>query len=475
MRLNAFGDGLSKWAMMERKDRWVSLLLAANGVLFMSTYLVVGMYNRLSADDFHYMHMTRELGVWDAMVFYYQHWNPRWSGTLLLNTVLGYYVKGASLPLFHFLTMFIGCTGVAVLLWSLMLRLGLRVTSSEFAVMPMYMMGALFHVSIGTGDTWFWLSSMSMYLWGLMAVVLGFGLLLRERLSVLQYVLVFMLFLFAGGAAETVAVAALTVLLYLGLTGRAGKGRAFHIATLACLAGFCIDAMGAGVHVRMEHLPQTAMSERLWEGMKNYGRLLFRHIPMMLPALIAFLLPLAWIGRRSEHLQAGNLTSLYLPSRHAFVIADLIALGISFMMGLLMSAMGPDRAWLPVSAMVLAIGALVAVRSGRWLFDRTSGRLFHLVILSQMLLLSFQIREMVVNVPKAKTYALAVDDRMATIAKAVSEGAGELTLSPLPDAGWLHSAEVTTDTSHHLNRHLSLYFGGSIRLSACQTVTSRAE
>jgi hypothetical protein len=461
--------------MMQNKDRWVSLLMAANGVLFMSTYLALGVYNRLSADDFHYMHMTRELGVWDAMVFYYQNWNPRWSSTLLLNTVLGHYVEGVSLAFFHFLTMFLGCAALVVLLWSLVRRLGLRITGSEFAVMPMYMMAALFHVSIGTGDTWFWLSSMSMYLWGLMAVVLGFGLLLRERLSALHYFLVFTLFLFAGGAAETVAVATLTVLFYLGLTGRAGQGRAFHIATLACLAGFCIDAMGSGIQVRMEHLPHTAVSERLWEGMKNYGRFIFRHVPLMLPALIAFLLPLAWVGRRSEHLQATDLRSLYVPSRHAFVIADLIALGISFMMGLLMSGMGPERAWLPVSAMVLAIGVLVAVRSGRWLFDRASGRFFHMVILSQVLLLSFQFREMVVNVGKAKVYALAVDDRMATIAKAVAEGADELILRPLPDAGWLHSAEITSDTSHHLNQHLSLHFGGSIRLSTSQQVPSPSE
>ncbi len=461
--------------MMQNKDSWVSLLMAANGVLFMSTYLALGVYNRLSADDFHYMHMTRELGVWDAMVFYYQNWNPRWSSTLLLNTVLGHYVEGVSLVCFHFLTMFLGCAAVVVLLWSLMLRFGLRITSSEFAVMPMFAMAALFHVSIGTGDTWFWLSSMSMYLWGLIAVVLGFGLLLRERLSALQHVLVAILFLFAGGAAETVAVAALIVLLYLGLTGRAGEGRAFHIATLACLAGFCIDAMGSGVHVRMEHLPQTTLPDRLWEGMKNYGRLLFRYIPLMLPALLAFLLPIAWIGRRSEHLQAEDIGSLYLSSRHAFAIADLIALGTSFMMGLLMSGMGPERAWLPVSAMVLAIGVLVAVRSGKWLFDRTNGRLFHLVMLSQVLLLSFQLRAMVVNVEKAKVYSLAVDDRMATIAKAVSDGSDELTLRPLPDAGWLHSAEITSDTSHHLNQHLSLHFGGSIRLSTSAEVPSPSE
>lgn len=455
---------------MQGKDRWVALLVAFNGLVFMSTYLAIGIYNRLSADDFHYMHMVRELGVWDAMIFYYQNWNPRWSGTLLLNAVLGSYQDGLSLPAFHFLTMFFGCGAAVVLLWTLVQRLGIQISALELAAMPMYILAALFYVSLGTGDTWFWLSSMSMYMWGLLAVVLGFALLLRSNLSIPQQALLVVVFLYAGGAAETVAVSSLIVLLYLGITGRAGQGRGFHIATVACLIGFCLDAMGPGVHVRMDHLPHTAISDRLWEGVKNYGRLLFLYIPLMLPALTGFLLPLAWMGRKSEHLQVADFGSLHKSYRHSVAIADLIALGISFMMGLVMSGMGPDRAWLPVSAMVLAVGAMVAFRSGKWLMERTSGRLFHMVVLTQLLLIAFQLREMVVNVPKAKAYALAVDDRMAAISNAVAAGRLELELTPLPDSGWLHSAEITTDTSHHLNRHLSLHFDDKVKVSISQTV-----
>jgi hypothetical protein len=465
----------SEQPMSEGRDRWVNVLLIANGIIFISTYVAIGMYNRLSADDFHYMHLTRELGVWDAMVFYYDNWNPRWSGTLLLNALLGSYAPGLTLPLMHIATVALGWYGVSVVLWSLMLRFGTRISPAQFAALPAYLLAALFHISLAKGDTWYWLSSMSMYLWGLLAVVLGFGLLLRERLSPLRQVLVVLLFLFAGGAAETVAVTALIVLLYLGLTGRAGSGRVFHLATVACLIGFCIDALGPGAQVRMGHLPQLPFADRLWEGARNYGRLLFRHIPLMLPALVAFLLPVAWMGRMSEHLQARDFGSLYLPSRHAFAIADLIALGISFMMGVVMSGMGPGRAWLPVSAMVLTIGAIIAFRSGEWLMERTKGRLFHLAVLAQMLLLGLQLWEMKVNVSRAKAYALAVDDRMATIADAVRQGATELELTPLPDAGWLHSAEVTSDPDHHLNQHLSLHFGGKVKVFVSGAVNSRDE
>jgi hypothetical protein len=124
---------------------------------------------------------------------------------------------------------------------------------------------------------------------------------------------------------------------------------------------------------------------------------------------------------------------------------------------------------------LLAVGAVVAYRSGSWLNGQLKGKLFHLALLSQVMLLAYQSYALTNGIPKARIYASAVDDRMRTIAEAVDRGDTLVVLKPLPDAGWLQSAEVTADTSHHLNEHLSLYFGKRVKLFVSEAVPSGAQ
>lgn len=456
----------------------MNLLMGANALLFAVTFLGIGLFNRPSADDFHYMALVQEHGAWDAMLLHYHNWNPRWASTLVVNFFFSVWKDGVTLPLLpllHILTMVLGWTALVLLVWAFRRRTAISLSPFQMSMLPLYLLAGLFHLSFGTGDTWYWLCSVPMYLWGVLAVALGFGLLLMKGGKWWRIPAVAGVFAYVGGSSEPVAVCALILLIYLGIMRGTKGGKMFHVATMACLIGFCVDAMGSGAQVRMAHLPQLPITEKLWIGLKNYGRLLFLRIPSVMPAMLAFLLPIAWLGLRDRDSQAETVGAMYVRNRHGFALADLMALAISFMMGLLMSDVGPDRAWLPISAMLLTLGAVIAYQLGGWLDGRLRGRLFHLALMAQVMLLAYQAGELITELPKAKVYAAAVDERMQTISEAVQQGDTVLALTPLPDAGWLQSAEVTTDTSHHLNRHLGLHFGGKVRLFVKEEVISGAE
>ena len=94
--------------MEDTRNRIVIVLMAANALVFAVVFLALGFFNHLSADDFHYLVTTQERGVWDAMVFYYQNWNPRWASTLVLNTLLLVHSKSENLIVMHGLTLIIG-------------------------------------------------------------------------------------------------------------------------------------------------------------------------------------------------------------------------------------------------------------------------------------------------------------------------------------------------------------------------------
>lgn len=457
--------------MHPHREKWMNLLMAANGLLFVGLFIAIGLHNRPSADDFHYLALVQQHGVWDAMVLHYHHWNPRWASTLVVNGFFAHWQEGVTLPLLHVLTVVLGWS-----VFALLLRLLTQALPLKHLHLPFYLLAGLFYMSFGIGDTWYWLCSVPMYLWGVLAFFLGFGLLLLEGGLWWRVPAVAVVFLYIGGSSEAVAVCVLILLIYFGLTQPDGRGPwMFHVATIACLVGLLIDALGSGVQVRMEHLPQLPLSERMWISLKNYGRLVLVHIPMKLPALLAFLLPVAWIGQVSGQFQSADLRELLGRNRPMLVVADLMAIGLSLMMGLLMSDMGPDRAWLPMSVMVLLVGLVIAYQSGAWLDARLRGRLFHAAAVAQVLLLGYQVRELVTELPRATAYAEAVDARMQTLAEAVALGDTLLALQPLPDAGWLQSAEITADTAHHLNRHLSLHFGNRIRVYVDAGVPSGSE
>lgn len=457
--------------MENSREKWMGLLMSANALVFVTTFLSIGFFNRPSADDFQYLALAQEHGVWDAMVLMYHNWNPRWASTLVVNGFFAGWQDGVTLPLLHVLTIVLGWAAFALLL---------KFIFKEFSIrnlyLPFYCLAGLFYVSFGTGDTWYWLCSVPMYLWGLLAVAFGFGLLMMKGGKWWRIPIVALVFLYVGGSSEPVAVCTLILLIYLGLLRGDGIGpRMFHVATIACLTGLIIDAMGSGAQVRMEHLPQLPLTDKLWIALKNYGRLLLLRIPSVLPALLAFLLPVAWMGLVSREHQVSGPSELFSRNRHGFAVADLMMLTISLMMGLLMSDMGPDRAWLPISATILVLGAVIAWQLGGWLDTKFKGRLFQIALIAQVALLGYQGSELIIELPRAMHYAEAVDARMQTISDAVERGDTLLVLKPLPDSGWLQSAEITADTSHHRNRHLALHFGGKIKLFVGDPLPSGAE
>lgn len=461
---------------MEGRDRALTLLMALNGLLFAVSFLTVGLFNRPSADDFHYLALVREHGVWDAMVLHYHHWNPRWASTLVVNGFFRGWQEGVTLPLLHSLTVVVGWAALLVLFRAVRSGFGVNISGVKLAVLALFLLAGLFHVSFGRGDTWYWLCSVPMYLWGVLAMALGFGLLMMNGGLWWRIPAVAGVFLYVGGSSEPVAACALILLVYVGLVRRDNVGpRIFHVATVACLVAFLIDVMGSGVQVRMEHLPHPPLSDRLWIGMKNYGRLILFRIPSLLPALLAFLLPIAWLGLRHGKHQAASMGELYTSNRHGFVLADLWSLTVSFMLAFVLSDVGPDRAWTPISVLLLTLGAIIAFQMGSWLNALWKGRLFHVTVTAQVLLALFQVGAFAVALPKAQGYAAAHDARMQAITAAVDRGDTLLELQPLPDAGWLHSAELTPDTAHHFNRHLSLHHGNRIRLFVPPAVTSGSE
>lgn len=451
--------------------------MAANAIAFVVIFLLVASNDRLAADDFHYLVKTKELGIWDAMRFYYQNWNPRWSATLMTNTVLNSYSSTTSLLLFHFASLMFAFAAVFAFVKAVIAQMKLSLKNWQSTVLAMYLLAVIFYGSFSRDDTWFWLTVNPMYFWGSFSAVLGGSTILMKGWKLIRIPLTALLFLYAGGASETVAISAIVVLFFLGFVTHKKQfpiqidRTALHVATIGCLIGFGIDVAGHGAQVRFAHLPQLTLSEKALVGFWNYIKFTLKEIPLTLPAFIVGAAPFAFLGRKQLHFQLISWKELLLVDRKLWIIADLLVFVMAFTMAFSMGEMGPERAWFPLTFVVLIFSVVFAYQLGTWLYIQTKGKLYQLVMLSLMLALFFQVGMGFYQVRTTSIYAKAVDQRMEFIS-ALSPTDSVIELQPLPFSGWLFSAEITADTSHFTNKHLGLYFQNKHAFVLRDTVTS---
>lgn len=451
--------------------------MAANAIIFIVIFLLVASNNRLAADDFHYMVKTEELGIWNAMLFYYQNWNPRWSATLMTNMVLSGYSSPTTLLLFHFVSLLFAYAAIFSFVRAIILQLNLLMKRWHSTVLSMYLIAVVFYGSFSRDDTWFWITVNPMYFWGSFAAVLGGSLILHRGWKPIRWLLTAIMFLYAGGASETIAISTIIVLFFLGFVTH-GKQfsihidrTALHVATISCLIGFGIDIIGTGAQVRFSHLPQISLSEKVLTGFWNYIKFTLKEIPFVLPVFLIGVAPFAFFGRKQLRFQLISWKELILVNRKLWIAADLLVFIMAFTMAFSMGEMGPERAWFPLTFVTLIFSVVFAYQLGTWLYIKTRGKLYQVVFLSLIFGIIVQIGMGVYQVKTTSAYAKAVDQRMDLISS-ISTSNEIIELEPLPDSGWLFSAEITSDTSHFTNKHLSSYFGNDHVFVVRDTVTS---
>ncbi len=457
------------------------MLMALNAMLFVVIFLAVAFNYRLAADDFHYLVKSKDLGVWNSMLFYYHNWNPRWSATLVTCTFLGAYSSPITLFLFHLSSLVLGGISIFSFLHGIVKHLSLPFTRLQLVLFSFYLLGALFYGAFSKNDSWFWFTVAPMYLWGSFAAVLGGSLILHQWNKGMRYLLIGLLFLYAGGASETIAIATLAVLFYLGFithgerAGFAIDRTALHMATISCFIGFGIDISGAGAVVRYQHLPHSSFTDKAVIAFWNYLKFTFKEIPITLPWIILFVSPLTYFGRKQLRFQITALKEIFWRNRKFFGITDILIVLLSVVLAFVMGEMGPKRAWIPLTFIVVTAALVIAYQLGTWLYIKTNGKLFYLVIGAQLLLLVGQVWSGFHQVRTTRTYAYAVDARMHTLENEVKNGNTFIELEPLPAPGWLFTSEITIDTTHFRNKHLSLYLSGDQKVVLKQTATFPSE
>ena len=210
-------------------------------------------------------------------------------------------------------------------------------------------------------------------------------------------------------------------------------------------------------------------------GFWNYFKFLFKEIPLTLPIVILFVSPLLFFGRKQLQFQRIALIEMFWGNRKLWGIVDILIALLAFSLAFAMGEMGPKRAWFPLNVAVFMVCCVFAYQFGTWAYIRLKGKLFIVVVCAQVLLIGFQVWRGIGQVQSTSAYAEAYGQRMQLIQEQLSTSECPMELEPLPNSGWLFSAEITSDTTDFRNRHLKLYFGDSCQFILSEKVISSAE
>lgn len=448
--------------MTNKQQKIILSLMSANALLFAAIFLLVASNYRLAVDDFHHVATVSERGVWGAMMYYYENWNSRWSSILATNTFLSYGNNQIAFFIYFCATFLLGFIAVWSFINSISRAVKLPFTTGQTAIISLYLLAATFYISFSKNDTWYWITVGPMYLWGTFAAILGGSLLLQSWIPKIRYVLVCLLFLYAGGASESAAIATLIALFYIGVrTKRETEWidrNAMHIGTISCMIGFAILLLGSGLTVRREHLPQYPFSERLIVGLWNYIKFDLIEIPKKLPLLILFMAPFGFFGRKQLRYQLVSIKDVFWSNRKIWILADLTIAILAMALGYVMCEMGPTRAWFPITIIVLSVGLVLAYQLGTWVYLKTNGKLFQLATIALVAVFLAQMYFGFSQFNISRSYAKAVDERMLSI-HSVPDTQHLVALERLPESGWLMSSDIQADSTHFTNKHLGLFFG----------------
>jgi len=436
-------------------EKQIRLLLPA-AVGFLICFLLTAFYNRYASDDFEFLYQLRQLGFSGSVGYFYDNWNTRWLAIGWMNVVFISEEMIGNLIYYHAFSM--------LLLWFSFYRLIAQfLLTSVFVkvVTSLFMSMSFFYCCFSISDVFFWVNTSTMYLYGTIAFILALGAVISKRFTVFDVVVLIASGFYLGASYEPlVFTSMLAAVIYLWSQFRkqgpqvAAKPVVIKVILVlsVLMIAFAISYAGEGHTIRSSYLPQTTFTFKLWVWIKAIIKMIMMELPSKFLMALLFSFPFFLAGmiapfKKLTFIMFKQITILF------FVLMAISLLPISF----LMSEMGPPRAWTQISLYLVLFSCFLAAYAGSIL--KTKYDVEKATKLYALISLLYVISTGVPEVLKSYYYADEYKNRMELLLKHDHNKKEDdiLVLKPLPETGWIHSAEISQEPGHFTNQHLKKY------------------
>jgi hypothetical protein len=441
-------------------------LFAFLGIAFLLLYIFLSSNNRYAADDYYYLKNVRDSGVWNGMIISYTTWVTRWTALLFLNVIFLFN------DLFHSLLPYQIFTLTA--LWTVLIVF-MKVIDQRFFhfgfstvvhfIYTLILIASFFFFSFSVAETWFWITSTSMYLWSIIFFLAGVALILSLKKKMLVSMCCAACFIFIGGASESMAIS-IGVFLFVTIIYHVYKRnnpRAFLsssenilliIAFISLAVSLLITYAGPGRMIRQSALPDTTVLNAVFITIKSVVKLLLFYLPVKIHWIIFFIVPWIYLGSIHSSDETIFLEKIFLRVVQFVLVFLVVSFICLFPVSWLLGESGPFRAWILVTLALSFFCAASGFYIGRYTQwnKKYLSRIVYVTMVAAILFLVIIILD---QQKAASAYSEAVDGRMKILK--VTRQKETIVLESLPPSGMLYSAEISDDSSHFTNKHLQNY------------------
>jgi hypothetical protein len=423
---------------------------------------VVASFGSLATDDFYFLDNANRFSILEATQHEYQNGSSHFFSTFLVHSFLKVFPLNRVAPLF-FLFNFVVWLLVTYQLVNLLskkhiLRLRTQRFTSKF-LMSLFFIAALFYSSFSINESWFWLCSTSTHSLSLAMALLGFTLLLSNKWSLNKYLLLVVSFVYVGGSNGPLALMVLLFLvllilyLYLHVENRLYLKQllpAYAIAFLAVCIAFVFLYNGKGNELHSQFFQKISVPEALVLNVKMTGIILLKRIPSILGCSMLFGIAIQYYLVRRP-----------IPEKKSSTLIRIIYLTLAFGMLIYLHQLSftyktqeiaAYRELLPISLYTLVYFTLVfyvVFRSG--IFNKAFKKV--LFTLCFVLITGMNAYHLIAQQIKLTKYSRAYTERINYMISH-KHRQSPLIVTPLPDSGWLKSAEISSDPNYFANRHI---------------------
>lgn len=443
-------------------------LLRLCGLAFLLLYLILVYNNRLAADDFHVIDNVQKHGVLGSIAYEYEYWSGRWSATLVSHAATVVILRFPwMMPLIQILIA--GVFSISIYHFLHKSKISNFTFQSSWDQISFALTAAaiLFLATINKGDTWMWWCASFTYLLGTATIITGLALILDEESNRLKNLFSIVCFAYAGGASEPAAATTLILLIVLlgwrsikpfsAIIPKHNKPRLIYaILSLGISFGICMYAPGNAT--RSDLFPEISTMESFILNFKMLGVLVFQHL---IPGI--WILAICVPGLMTYQKQDKS-SNKHVKKPIILLIAIAILIFVyQWTITKVTGDVAADRATLFILASMMIASIVVY----NWIIERIS--ISFIQTISLLILAGSLFYHVSTQLHTTTKYAEAYDLRIQMLLEANPKRTQPI-LNPLPPSGFLYSAEISSDITHHSNVHLreglNLHFTPSVTNSS---------
>ncbi|MGZ4048815.1 MAG: hypothetical protein ACXVNN_05585 [Bacteroidia bacterium] len=182
-------------------------LLAASAIAFLLLYIILSYNDRLASDDIVFLAISKNQNLFQYIRSFYGTWSGRWtSGSYfyLISSVAKTFKNNQNyIFLYYFLTNFIFVYSVNTInRFCLSKFLNILIDTKTSLLYSVLFIACFYYFTFQTSEVWWWVCASVDTLQGIVFLLFGIALLMKENKKLYHYILICLSFVYVGGCFE---------------------------------------------------------------------------------------------------------------------------------------------------------------------------------------------------------------------------------------------------------------------------------